>query len=81
MTISDGSLAIDEPVATPEDDVSPTPVDEAITEATSDEQALQKRLTAWLDVGATSIPALLVALGSAVGGTLMVFLRRRRRRA
>jgi hypothetical protein len=37
-----------------------------------------RRLRAWMDVGATNLPALLVALGSAAVGGLAMMVRRRR---
>lgn len=42
--------------------------------------AQRQRIGAWLDVGATSIPAFLVAVGSAIAGAVAMMIRRRRRR-
>ncbi len=42
-------------------------------------EANSRRLNAWLDVSATSVPALLIALGSASFGGLLMLVRRRRR--
>ena len=94
MTISERPGAVDDaPPSHP--DRSPTPGEpgaEAIAgesavpsggEGAPDEddaqRALRARIARWNDCGATSVPALLVALGSAVGGALTLFLRRRRR--
>ena len=54
---------------------------EAEAAAQADEAAERSRkLGAWMEVGATSLPALLVALGSALVGAITMVVRRRRRR-
>ena len=50
-------------------------------ESTADaaEVARTERLGAWVEAGATSLPALLIALGSAAAGGLALAIRRHRR--
>lgn len=43
------------------------------------QEAEDERIRSWVDAGATSLPALIIALLSAVGGAVAVMLRRRRR--
>lgn len=54
--------------------------DQAGTGGTAaDDQAQAERIKSWVDAGATSIPALIIALTSALGGTILMVLRRRQK--
>ncbi len=78
MTISDHPPALDDGPTT-DDLAGPSDVhDEAAVDAEA--LAQRQRLGAWMEVGATSLPALLVALGSALVGAVTMLIRRRRRR-
>ena len=85
MAISEGSVSVHEGHTTGDlvDDQTRTSTELTDAEATAqaDEAAERSRkLGAWLEVGATSLPALLVALGSALVGAITMVVRRRRRR-
>lgn len=57
-----------------------TEADEADeSEESPERRARRERLQAWNQVGATSIPALIVALVSAATGAIALFLRKRHR--
>lgn len=84
MAISEGSVSVHESHTTGDlvDDppVAQAEADNAEASAHADEAAERSRkLGAWMEVGATSLPALLVALGSALVGAITMFVRRRRR--
>ena len=68
------------PDASPAEGI-PTPNEhEPVPSETGDELARSQRIGAWVEVGATSLPAMLIALGSAAVGGVGLALRRRRRR-
>ena len=86
MTISEGSVSVhgglttgdlgdDQPVTQ-----APSDADTDAPELTDEALERSKKLGAWMEVGATSLPALLVALGSALAGAITMVIRRRRRR-
>lgn len=84
MAISEGSVSVHEGHTTGDlvDDqaTGQAELTDAEASAQADEAAERSRkLGAWMEVGATSLPALLVALGSALIGGITMFVRRRRR--
>lgn len=56
-----------------------TEVDAAEAEAAED-LAESQRIGAWVEAGATSLPAMVIALGSAAAGAIALTVRRHRRR-
>lgn len=83
MTISEGSVSVHDGLTTG-DLGEDQPPEQAAPDAESSEhtdEALERsrKLGAWMEVGATSLPALLVALGSALVGAITMVIRRRRR--
>ena len=54
-------------------------IDTAEAEAAED-LAKSQRIGAWVEAGATSLPAMLIALGSAAAGGVALMVRRHRRR-
>ena len=85
MTISEGSVSVHDGLTTGDlgEDRPPaeaTSNDTALSEEADEALERSKKLGAWMEVGATSLPALLVALGSALAGAITMLIRRRRRR-
>lgn len=60
----------------PEDD---SPQLSGHSQPPTDSEANSRRLRAWMDAGATNVPALLIALGSASFGGVLMLVRKRRR--
>ena len=83
MTISEHTPALDDGPTTTDLPTQTTPGDQQADQAdqldAQEELVRSQRLGAWLEVGATSLPALIVALGSALVGAVTMVLRRRRR--
>ena len=50
------------------------------TAEAADDLAKSQRIGAWVEAGATSLPAMLIALGSAAAGGVALMVRRHRRR-
>ena len=61
-------------------DFEPVPFDDPADLEAAEEHARSERIGAWAEAGATSFPALIIALGSAVVGGVAVFWRKRRNR-
>lgn len=84
MAISEGSVSVHEGLTTT-DLVEDRPLAETTSvgadASAPTDQATERstKLGAWVEVGATSLPALLVAMGSALVGTITMVVRRRRR--
>jgi hypothetical protein len=66
--------------ADPSVDFEPVPFDDPVDLEAAAEHARSERIGAWAEAGATSFPALIVAIGSGIIGAVAVFIRKRRRR-
>ncbi len=63
----------------PTDVFEPVPFDDPADLEAAEAHAHSQRIGAWAEAGATTFPALIIALGSAAIGAVTVFIRRRRR--